>query len=239
MLAPPRAQPYSNGAVTVRRIRANTLEPFVTRAIGMRLDSLPASARAPAPVAVLNDASERDLVARIQAGDQAAFERLYRAWYQRLVAFTYSFVRSEPVAEELVQDLFLTIWRQRQRWELRTTLRAFLFRSARNAALNHLRHEGVSRAASDDASADARTLAMGDPSPDPHDEAEVDELARAANAAVSRLSPRCRLAFTLCRGQGLSYAETAQVMGISEHTVKVQMARALMALRLSLARWLP
>jgi DNA-directed RNA polymerase specialized sigma24 family protein len=47
------------------------------------------------------------------------------------------------------------------------------------------------------------------------------------------------MAFTLCRAHGLSYAETAQVMGISEQTVKVQMGRALMALRAGLARWLP
>jgi RNA polymerase sigma-70 factor (ECF subfamily) len=64
-------------------------------------------------------------------------------------------------------------------------------------------------------------------------------MATAAERTIARLPPRCRMAFTLCRAHGLSYAETAQVMGVSEHTVKIQMARALVALRAGLARWLP
>jgi RNA polymerase sigma-70 factor (ECF subfamily) len=164
---------------------------------------------------------------------------MYQAYYRALVGFVYTYVRSEPAAEEEVQELFLAIWHHRQRWDVRTTLRAYLFKAARNRALNYLRHEGVSSTVLDDAVAEGRAIAMGESPRDVQQDIEADELAGAAQRAVARLPARCRTAFTLCRAHGLSYAETAQVMGISEHTVKVQMARALAALRAGLARWLP
>lgn len=200
---------------------------------------------APVPIAIdesgpngATDIEERADVDRVRAGDKAAFERLYRAYYRRLVGFVYLYVHAEPIAEEVVQDVFLAIWRERARWELRTTVRAYLFQAARNTAFNHLRHQGVSRSVVDGAVADGRALAMGEGPPALDAQQEADELARAALAAIGRLPARCRMTYTLCRGHGLSYGETAQVMGISEHTVKVQMARALQALRTELAHWL-
>jgi RNA polymerase sigma-70 factor (ECF subfamily) len=190
--------------------------------------------RAPALV----EADEREWVERVRAGDRAAFESIYRSYYRRLVGFIYTYVRSETLAEELVQDIFLAIWRQRAGWDLRTTLRAYLFGCARNSALNHRRHEGVTQAASHQAMSEGRMLGMGEAPAALDSQLEADDLALAARAAISRLPPRCRMAFTLCRGHGLSYAEAAEVMGISESTVKIQMARALAALRVALARWI-
>jgi len=186
----------------------------------------------------LVDANERKLVELVRAGDRAAFEGIYRSYYRRLVGFTYTYVHSDALAEELVQEIFLSIWRQRERWEVGTTLRAYLFACARNSALNHRRHEGVKQAASDAAISEGRLLGMGEAPAALDSRLEADDLALAARAAISRLPPRCRTAFTLCRGHGLSYAEAAEVMGISESTVKIQMARALAALRAALARWI-
>jgi RNA polymerase sigma-70 factor (ECF subfamily) len=207
----------------------------------MRLDTLrrPALHDPPATTLPRNDAEDLARVARIRTGDRVAFEQMYRAYYRPLVGFVYTYLRSDSLAEEEVQELFLAIWRHRSRWELQTTLRSYLFKSARNRALNHLRHAGVASAAHADAASESRTIAMGEIQPAIDEQVEAGELAAAAQRTIDRLPPRCRMAFTLCRAHGLSYAETAQVMGISEQTVKVQMGRALMALRAGLARWLP
>ena len=206
----------------------------------MRLDSAAVHVPSSEPTRpARTDAEERACAQRVRAGDKDAFERLYRAYYRRLVGFVFTYLHSEPIAEELVQDVFLAVWRERERWELRTTVRAYLFQSARNAALNHLRHEGVSQSALENAAADGRALAMGERPAALDVQQEADELATVAQAAIAKLPPRCRMAFTLCRAHGLTYAETAQVMGVSERTVKMQMARALLALRAGLARWLP
>jgi RNA polymerase sigma-70 factor (ECF subfamily) len=186
-----------------------------------------------------DDAEDHRRVARVRAGDRQAFEAIYRAYYQALVGFVCGYLKSEATAEEVVQELFLAIWRHRDRWELSTTLRAYLFKSARNRALNYLRHEGVIAALDESTEGNHRPPAMGEAPPQVDQQLEADEMATAAERTIARLPPRCRMAFTLCRAHGLSYAETAQVMGVSEHTVKIQMARALVALRAGLARWLP
>ena len=196
-----------------------------------RADSTPNSSR--------DDAEERAFVARVRVGDRIAFEQIYRTYYRALVGFVYAYLRSEAQAEEEVQELFLAVWCHRDQWEPRTTVRAYLFKAARNRALNYLKHEGVVNAVHDDAAIENRTLAMGEAPATQDERFDASDLAAAAQGAIERLPPRCRLAFTLCRSQQLSYAETAQVMGISEHTVKIQMARALAALRVGLARWLP
>jgi RNA polymerase sigma-70 factor (ECF subfamily) len=79
---------------------------------------------------------------------------------------------------------------------------------------------------------------MGEPPQALDEQVQATELAAAAQRAIERLPARCKMAFLLCREHGLSYAETAQVMGISEHTVKIQMTRALKAIRLALTPWL-
>jgi RNA polymerase sigma-70 factor (ECF subfamily) len=178
-------------------------------------------------------------VQRIRAGEATAFEDVYRDYYRVLVGFVYTYLRSEPQAEEVVQDVFLAIWRHRAQWQPRTSLRAYLFGAARNRALNRLRDQGVASTARDDAGIEGRMLAMGEPAAAVDLQIEGAELADAARRAIARLAPRCRMAFMLCREEGLSYAETAEVMGISEHTVKIQMGRALKALRVGLAQWLP
>ncbi len=178
-------------------------------------------------------------VQRIRAGDAAAFEDVYREQYRALVGFVYTYLRSEPQAEEVVQDVFLGVWRHRAQWQPRTSLRAYLFGAARNRALNRLRDQGVASSTRDDAGIEGRMLAMGEPPAAVDLQIEGAELAEAARRAIARLAPRSRMAFLLCREEGLSYAETAEVMGISEHTVKIQMGRALKALRVGLAQWLP
>jgi RNA polymerase sigma-70 factor, ECF subfamily len=181
---------------------------------------------------------EHEWVRSVRMGDQTAFEAMYRAYYRALVGFTYTYVGSEAVAEEHVQELFLAIWRQRDHWEVQSTLRAYLYGAARNRALNHLAHEHIARAVTEDALVEERAIGMG-AAPAAIDEVvEQEELAAAVQRAIERLPARCRATFTLCRDHGLTYAETARVMGVSEYTVKIQMARALKAMRLSLASWL-
>jgi RNA polymerase sigma-70 factor (ECF subfamily) len=185
-----------------------------------------------------DDAEGRALAGRVRDGDRQAFEAMYRTYYRQLVGFVYHYLRSEASAEEVVQELFLAIWRHREQWELRTTLRTYLFQGARNRAVNQARHQAVVNATTHAAVANGCALGMGEPPADLHQELEAADLAAAARRAIERLPARCKMAFTLCRTHGLSYAETARAMGISEHTVKIQMGRALKAIRLGLAPWL-
>lgn len=185
-------------------------------------------------------ARDRVWVERIRTGDVAAFEAMFRAYKNDLGAFVESYLRSHSAAEDVLQNLFLRIWVQRELWEVPGPLRTYLFRAARNCALNYLRHERT------DAAFRARVAqgAMGATgTPDPVRRPSPDEtvlahaLQDAIDRAVTALPSRCQEVFRCTRYYHLSYAEAAAVLDISVKTVEVHMGRALAALRLHLAGW--
>jgi RNA polymerase sigma-70 factor (ECF subfamily) len=162
-------------------------------------------------------------MARIRQGDEEAFERLFRAFAPGLVAFLTRYLRSPPVAEELVQDLFLSLWQKRRDVVIAEAVSSYLFTAARNRAIDHLRRE---RRTGD--RNDAIVGWIEDTSTPPESALlEVLDL----QDAITRLPARCRLIFVLSRNQGMSYSEIAQSLGLSVRTVEVQIGRALKALR--------
>src|SRR2546423_12743163 len=85
------------------------------------------SSNAAAPSLAGVPADEAALVARIRAGDEAACEVLFRAYHVPLWRFAYGYVHSREVAEELVQDVFCTLWGERSTWDVRVSVRAWLY----------------------------------------------------------------------------------------------------------------
>lgn len=176
-------------------------------------------------------------MARLGGDDEGAarraFDELFRTWYARLVRAADAVVRDPAAAEELVQEAMLELWRRRRRLAPDGSAQAYLFRSTRNRALNHVRHQRVVQRAAVALLVDEAREASA-----PHELAGA-ELDTALAAAVAALPPRCREVFELSRGQGLRYAEIAERLGVSTKAVEAQMGRALKSLRERLAAWLP
>jgi len=186
--------------------------------------------------------------ARLRQGDEAAFEALFHAFAPGLVAFVARTVRSRAIAEELVQDLFLTVWRRRTELDVDSAITTYLYAAARNRALDYLARErtaqrwrdtearaagGLRAAPRQRAGREARpSTDAPDPSA-PIEEELLDVLE--VQDAIGRLPPRCRLVFTLSRQHEMTYTEIAQTLGLSIKTVETQMGRALKALRARLA----
>ena len=93
----------------------------------------------------LLEAPERDWVARIRGGDAPAFEALFHAYHAPLCAFANRLVGVRDLAEEIVQEVFLYIWERRETWDVRSSVKSYLFTAVRNAAMSYLRHERVVR----------------------------------------------------------------------------------------------
>ena len=180
-------------------------------------------------------ASDRQQFERFRAGDATAFELLFRAYAAQLCAFAAGYVHSSAIAEELVQDLFCWLWDHRAETPAPASVRAYLFASLRNRAINHLRRERLSL---DFRSSMARASAGSSPLGGADADLLAADLSSALAAAVRRMPTRCREVFTLIRDDHLSYAETAEVLGISPKTVEIHMSRALSLLRGHLAPWL-
>jgi len=173
--------------------------------------------------------SDQELVLRVRAGDQAAFQTLFQTYHGPLCAFVYHYLGARDLAEEIVQDVFLFVWERREAWDVKTSVKNYLFTAARNGALSYLRHERVIERHAPEA-----IELLSSPAPRPDRELNARELGAAVSRAVSQLPPRCRLIFSLHRQQQLTYSEIAEVLELSPKTVEVQMGRALKALRKSL-----
>ena len=164
-------------------------------------------------------------VERIRSGDEAAFEALFRAFAPGLCVLVTRYVDSGAVAEELVQELFLDLWRRRSELVVETALSGYLYTAARHRALNHLKRENRFTRWCADAS---QHREEADPTA-PDESALLDALE--LQDAIQHLPARCRLIFSLNRHQEMTYAEIAQSLGLSIKTVETQMGRALRSLR--------
>lgn len=173
------------------------------------------------------------LFARLRAGDQAAFDAIFRAHYGALVGLAEGMLRSRAAGEDVAQEVMLELWRRRETVMIQESLRAYLIRSTRNRALNQIRHANVQRKAEPELTRDEAV------SPTGASLVVAGELRDAITAAVAELPPACREVFTLSRVQGLRYAEIAETLGISVKTVESQMGKALRHMRNRLAQWLP
>ena len=158
-----------------------------------------------------------------ETDERAAFETIFRSHYQALVGFGARYTGSIASAEEVVQEVFLALWRQRATMPPADKLGSYLYRAVHNRALNVVRHERVIR---------VRNSEFVEPLSAPADERLLrEEAERLIQAALDRLPDRCRLIFILSREQKLTYAQIAQVAGVSIKTVETQMGRALRSLR--------
>jgi RNA polymerase sigma-70 factor (ECF subfamily) len=179
-----------------------------------------------------SQASERDLQERIRAGDERAFDSVFRTHYAHLVRVAESMLRERALAEEIAQEVMLELWRRRESLDVEQTFAAYLVRSTRNRALNHIRHQRVV----------AREAAAAAIEPQASRSAEDEllgvELQQAVREAIDALPEKSREVFRLSREQGLKYAEIASVLEISVKTVEKRMGQALSELRERLAPWL-
>lgn len=155
------------------------------------------------------------------------YETIFRRHHADLCNCLYRYLGSAEEAEDIVQDLFLTVWDDLEAWQARgEQIRPALFVAARNRALDLLKHRRVrSRQREEVRLAMAREVQAAD------EELLASELKAQVDDAMAALPERCRLIFTLSREGGRTYAEIAESLGLSVKTVETQMSRALRALR--------
>ena len=169
--------------------------------------------------------------APIAAGDQQAFEALFRAHYRPLCAFARQYVKDPDQAEDLVQDLFFRLWQEREKVQVTVSIKAYLFTSVRNRCLNALAGQGRLRALDENRDDRLQEETVTE-------EERTHRLAR-VHAAIEALPEERGKVFKLSRYEGLKYQEIADRLGISVKTVENQMGKALKTLREDLKDLMP
>jgi RNA polymerase sigma-70 factor (ECF subfamily) len=176
--------------------------------------------------------TESDLLARLRQGDHAAFDAIFRQWYEPVVRTANRILHDPGVAEEVAQEVLLELWRRREQLPEGSSVPGYLLQAARNRALNHLRHLQVQK------KSQVFVEALHEPAEHADAGAEANELETAIHEAIGALPPRTREVFLLSRERNLRYAEIAEQLGVSVKAVEANMTRALKQLRERLAPFL-
>lgn len=180
-----------------------------------------------------NDA-EVKRVGKIRFGDKRAFEKLFFEYHSSLIRFAHTITKSRELARDCVQDVFLKIWRNREEWEIQYSLKAYLYQSVRNQALNLLEKQKARHRLKDNYQKESQVvyenLESLKKSNEHLSEKEVRQLKRIWEL-VEEMPERRRLAFDLNRRHGLSYKEVSKVLNISRKTVENHIGQAIKYIR--------
>ncbi len=164
---------------------------------------------------------------RIKSGDLKAFEVLFREYYNPLCNFALSFVNDQDTAEEIVQDFFYHFWENKQRIQIYSSLKAYLFGSVKNSSLKYLDRQAVRRRYADRILTENNNVVLTGIEP----ELEARELKSQIDKALEALPERSREIFRMNRFEGLKYKEIAEKLSVSVKTVEADMTRTLKVLR--------
>jgi RNA polymerase sigma-70 factor (ECF subfamily) len=168
----------------------------------------------------------------IRIGNLNTFEELFKDYYNYLCFVAFDFVKEKYIAEEIVSDVFFTLWEKRDTIQINSSITAYLIRSVRNRCINYRQH-----CKSDERFNQAITEKMSQYAS--YDEYPVrglliNELSALIVKSIDNLPQQCRQTFLLSRDENMKYEEIAQRLNISINTVKTQMKIALSKLRVSL-----
>ena len=181
--------------------------------------------------------SDVELLRLMLAGDGGAFEQLYQRWQSPLYRFALRMSGSETIAEDVTQEVFLTLMRDGRQYSGRGSFAAYIFTIARHGAWRRLQRERwfVRLEIEEEVESDVglttdRLIAQADPLAD----LTRDEIVEAVRRAVIALPAHYREVVLLCYLHELSYAEAAEVIGCELGTVRSRLhrARALLAEKL-------
>lgn len=159
----------------------------------------------------------------LQHGNHAAFETVFIAYYSKVKAFIYSYIKSEAYAEELAEELFVNLWINHRSINTSKSFDAYLHTIARNAAINFLKHKYV-----EDSYLDNIHQAI---SPTSEEELIARELGILIDDTVENMPPQRKEIYKLSRNEGLNNEEIAIRLNTTKRNVESQLSLALKEIR--------
>ena len=161
---------------------------------------------------------------KIVAGDATAFSELFYKYYKPLYQFAGRFVKDAQSAENIVQEIFVNLWLNRNTLNIKSNLKIYLFSSVKNQSLNYLAKQ--KRIDALEQKIEGQKLTENSV----EENYLKKEWRQAVLQAIDRLPQQCRQVYTMKRYNDLKYSEIAEILNISVNTVKTQMKRAIKSL---------
>lgn len=177
----------------------------------------------------LTPLQEKYFLTGLKQSNKDAFSLLFTTYYTDLVLFGGNFVQNKTIAEDIVQNVFLKLWKDRTNLEIETSFKSYLLKAVRNNCLDELRHQEIVR----DYHCHVEHSAILDDC-DTENYILYSDLYTRLEKALKKLPPKIREAFEMNRFEGLKYQEIARRLEVSQRTVEVRIGKALELLRIYL-----
>lgn len=176
---------------------------------------------------------DESLMSEIRAGNIFAFDEIYRKYSKHLYKFSFSIIKSHEEAENIIQDVFLNLWLNRNRIEKCASLKYYILTMTYNSAIAVIRK----RAKEADYVEYVKSLQNPQYEEEEDLKYEYDELEKKLDQIVKILPERQREIYRLHKIEGLKYSEIAQKLNISTNTIETHMSRALKTIKEKLGRY--
>ena len=175
--------------------------------------------------------NENNILFYLRQGEEKAYKYLFDHHYAILCHIAESFVHDVTLAEDVVCDVFCSIYEKRDSLVIRTSLKAYLVTAVKNRSLNAL-------AASKDPFRNDLTEHIMDEHCEADNKVVLDELNGILESSIRELYPECRAVFEKSRMEGKSYSEISDDLGISVNTVKYHIKNALAHIRKDVGKYM-
>jgi RNA polymerase sigma-70 factor (ECF subfamily) len=179
------------------------------------------------PVQHQDSPYQTDMTAFIE--DRQSFAYVFQQYSEPLNYFAQTIVGSPEMAEEIVSDVFIKIWKNRADFSIKTSLKAYLFTAVRHQAIDYLRKTMRRRHSADEIHLDYPSDYQT-----PEEDMLNEELEQLLETAIAALPPQGQKVFRLSREEGMKYHEIAAHLNLSVKTVETHMGRSLRYLRTAL-----
>ncbi|WP_184550868.1 RNA polymerase sigma factor [Mucilaginibacter sp. FT3.2] len=166
------------------------------------------------------------LCERLKGGDVDAYKHIYDKYHSQLYYYALRFLKMPELAEDVIHDVFLKLWEIREQLKPEYGVAGYLYKISRNQVFKLIKKISVETELRNKVISIIEEQAM-------ESEASLqwNEYAGLLGGAVDQLPPQCKKVFNLCRQEGKTYEEAAQILGISKHTVKEHMMAAMKSIK--------
>jgi RNA polymerase sigma-70 factor, ECF subfamily len=170
--------------------------------------------------------TDEQLLAFLKLNDERAFTEIYERYWEQISLCVLKVTHSPEDARDIVQEVFVSLWKRRKELDIQGPLAPYLIKAARNLSIRYIeknirKRNFLSTLSSHFISYDFST----------ENKVASHELESVVIKAIDKLPPKMRTVFLLSRGENLSHKEIAQRLGIAERTVKKQVGNALKVIR--------
>ncbi|GAA3959526.1 RNA polymerase sigma factor [Mucilaginibacter dorajii] len=163
-----------------------------------------------------------ELCERMKRGDIDAYRQIYDRYHSQLYYYALRFLKMPELAEDVIHDVFLKLWEIREQLKPEFGIVGYLYKISRNQVFKLIKKISTE--------AELRSKVIGiieEQCIEAEANLQWNEYAQLLGGAIDQLPPQCKKVFNLCRQEGKTYDEAAQILGISKHTVKEHMMTAM------------